>query len=94
MAVPKRRKTSSRRDQRRMHLFLRAPVLSLCQKCKKPLKPHIVCKYCGYYNGKEVIDILGKLTKKERKQREKEIKITEKEKGKEKSLTMEGLSKS
>ena len=76
-----------------MHLFLKAPILMLCSKCKKPLKPHIVCKYCGFYNNKEVVDILGKLTKKERKQREKEMKTKEKEGGKDKPMTMEGLSK-
>ncbi len=38
----------------------------------------MVCKNCGYYNGKEVINVLGKLTKKEKKLREKEIKEAEK----------------
>lgn len=93
MAVPKRRKTSSRRDQRRMHLFVTSPALTSCPKCKKPVKAHNVCKNCGYYKEKEVIDVLGQLTKKERKQREKEMKVAEKEQKADKPLTMEGLSK-
>jgi len=39
----------------------------------------MVCKYCGYYKGQEVINILGKLTKKEKKAKEKEMKEVEKE---------------
>jgi len=92
MAVPKRHKTSSTRDQRRMHIFVTAPVLTVCSKCNKPVKAHIVCKNCGYYKGKEIINVLGKLTKKERKQVEKEIRSTEKEQ-QDKPITMDGLSK-
>lgn len=80
MAVPKQRKTKSRRNQRRMHLYISPAVLTLCQKCGKPVLPHTVCKSCGYYKGKEVLNVLGKLTKKERKAKEKEIKDTEKSK--------------
>jgi hypothetical protein len=48
---------------------------------------------CGFYNGREVIDVLGKLTKKERKLREKDMKQSDKEEKSDKPLTMEGLSK-
>jgi len=93
MAVPKRRKTKSRRNQRRMHLFIAKAFLTLCSKCKKPVLPHTVCKNCGYYKGREVINVLKKLTKKEKKAKEKEIKKAEKEEKTEKPLTMEELSK-
>ena len=92
MAVPKRHKTSSTRDQRRMHIFVTAPALTLCPKCNKTIKAHIVCKNCGYYKGKEIVNVLGKLTKKERKSREKDIKGAEKEQ-KEQAMTMDNLSK-
>lgn len=77
-----------------MHLYLKAPALILCQKCGKENLPHTVCQNCGYYKGREVIDILKKLTKKERKQREKEIAAKEKENRKaKKELNIEELSK-
>lgn len=91
MAVPKRRKTKSRRNQRRMHIFIKPPFLTVCLKCGKPVLPHTVCRNCGYYKGEEVVNVLEKLTKKERKKREKEM--TAKGEKNSKPLSMEELSK-
>lgn len=93
MAVPKKRHTKSRRNKRRMHIFLKAPNLIKCPKCGKPVLPHTVCSNCGYYKGMEVIDVLKKLTKKERKKKEKEMREREKEEKKKKPLSLEELSK-
>lgn len=93
MAVPKWRKTSGSRNQRRMHIFLEKPTLTKCLKCGHFILPHTVCPNCGYYKGVEVIDVLKKLTKKEKKQREKEMKAKETEERKEKPLNLEELSK-
>ncbi len=92
MPVPKQRHTKSRRDKRRSHLALKAKAISYCPKCKKPVLPHRVCDNCGYYRGKQVIDVLAKLEKKEKKQKEKELKAAEKEAPK-KPLSMRELSK-
>ena len=94
MAVPKRRRSSSASRQRRMHIFINPAVLTTCQKCNVKVRPHTVCKHCGFYKGKEVINVLGKLTKKERKIKEIKIKSTEKEHShEEKGMNMEELSK-
>lgn len=95
MAVPKQRHTKSRRNKRRANIFLKSPVLTVCKKCGKPVLPHIVCLNCGYYKGVEVIDVLKKLTKKEKKAKQQEMKAQQAEGGteKEKSLSWEGLSK-
>ena len=76
--VPKKRHTRGSRNQRRMHIFTKAPSLTKCPKCGKPVLPHVVCKNCGTYKGRQVIDVLAKLSKKEKKQREKEMKAQEK----------------
>lgn len=78
MAVPKKRTTKSRRDKRRLHIFLKKPTLVKCKKCGKQVIPHTVCSFCGYYKEKEIINVFGKLDKKEKKRREKEIKMKEK----------------
>lgn len=93
MAVPRHKHTRSSVGQRRMHIFIKPAVLATCQKCSKSVRPHTVCQHCGYYKGQEFINVLGKLTKKEKKIREKEIKNTEKEQKSEKPISMEELSK-
>lgn len=73
MAVPKNRHTKSRRDRKRSHLKLTAAVSIRCEKCGKAVMPHVVCENCGTYKGREMIDVLAKLTKKERKEKEQEL---------------------
>ena len=92
MAVPKNRHTKSRRDRKRSHLKLTASASQHCTKCSALVLPHTVCETCGSYKGREVIDVLGKLNKKERKQREKEIE-QQKEEAAPAAASMEELSK-
>ncbi|MDO8530502.1 MAG: 50S ribosomal protein L32 [bacterium] len=73
MAVPRHKHTRSSVGQRRMHIFITPASLSTCEKCNKAVRPHTVCKHCGYYKGVEVINVMGKLSKKEKKIREKEM---------------------
>jgi large subunit ribosomal protein L32 len=71
--VPKKRHTKGSRNQRRMHLFLENPTLTVCKKCGKPVKAHIVCPACGFYKGKEVVDVLSKLDRRSRRAKEAEM---------------------
>jgi large subunit ribosomal protein L32 len=91
MAVPKNNHTSSHRNRRRMHLFVKPTSLTDCPKCKKPTRPHTVCLNCGFYNKMEVINVFKELTKKEKKQKEKQIKQAEKENKKD-ALNIEEMS--
>ncbi len=93
MAVPKQKHTKSRRNKRRSHHALKKQILFRCPKCNEIVLPHQLCKNCGTYAGREVIDVLAKLNKKERKKKEKEIAGQEKEQTAQKSLSAEGLSK-
>jgi len=85
MAVPKQRKTKSRRNQRRMHIHLDKPSLASCPQCKEKKLMHTVCKACGYYKNREVVDVLK--DKKSASDKEKQ------EEEKKKPLTAESLSK-
>jgi large subunit ribosomal protein L32 len=73
MAVPKQRHNSSRKNRRRGNIFIKTPTLVKCPKCGKPVLPHTLCGFCGYYKGTELVNVMAKLEKKEQKQRQKEI---------------------
>lgn len=97
MAVPKNRHTKSRRNTKRAHHALSRIQTLTCGKCKKAVLPHNMCENCGTYKGREVVNVLARLDKKERKAREKELKEKEAEGGGQKTpqgeLSMEELSK-
>jgi large subunit ribosomal protein L32 len=71
--VPKKRHTSGSRNQRRMHLFLKNPSFSKCEKCGKQIKSHHACPFCGFYRGKEAVDVFARLDRKQRRDKEAEI---------------------
>lgn len=66
MPHPKKRKTKAGTNQRRSHHALSALNLTTCRKCGKTILPHKTCPGCGYYKGKEVIDVNKKLSNKEK----------------------------
>ena len=80
MALPKTHHTKSKTHQRRSHMAKTKIQFTLCPKCHTTIKPHCVCPNCGEYKGKIVIDVLKKLNKKEKKQKQKELKTSGKDK--------------
>ena len=54
MGLPGHRRTSSHKRRRASHFALRKISLTACQKCKKPVLPHTVCRFCGFYAGRQV----------------------------------------
>ncbi|MGH3146438.1 MAG: 50S ribosomal protein L32 [Rubrobacter sp.] len=59
MAVPKKKTSSARRDQRRAHHALSGPSLVTCPNCGQPHVPHRVCMECGYYKGRTAVAVEG-----------------------------------
>jgi large subunit ribosomal protein L32 len=57
MAVPKKKVTKSRRNQRRAHDALPASTYNECPNCGELKRPHHLCAACGYYDGREVVDL-------------------------------------
>jgi large subunit ribosomal protein L32 len=57
MAVPKSKVSKSRRDMRRSHHALKADAHGECPNCGELKRPHHVCKSCGYYDGREIVDV-------------------------------------
>jgi len=55
VAVPKRRKTASKRNMRRAnHDKVTAPNIVPCPNCSAPMASHRVCPACGFYKGRAV----------------------------------------
>ena len=54
MAVPKHRTSKSKRDKRRTHDKIAAPMLTKCQQCGEARLPHHACPECGTYKGRSV----------------------------------------
>lgn len=77
--TPTRHHTKSRRNKGRSHFALRPMNLVRCPKCNARILPHRACWNCGYYKGKQVVDVLARLDKKERKRREKVLREQETE---------------
>ena len=66
MPLPKKRHSKARGRRRRTHWKLSPSNLIPCPQCKEPKLPHRICTLCGYYNGKQVIEIKVKEKKKKK----------------------------
>ncbi len=56
MAVPKRKKSPSRRNMRRSHDRLSPECYAECPNCGELKRPHHVCGHCGQYKGRAVLE--------------------------------------
>lgn len=63
---PKKRHSRQRQGKRRASIKLRLSPSVFCENCRKLIKPHTICKYCGYYKGKQIIVSKVKKEKKDK----------------------------
>jgi large subunit ribosomal protein L32 len=66
VALPKKRHSKTRGLKRRTHWIVKAQALAVCPQCKQMKVPHNVCTVCGFYDGRQVIEIKVKEKKKKR----------------------------
>lgn len=64
MALPKRRHSKQRGRKRRTFWKVASPSLNTCPHCKSSKPSHAVCPVCGFYKGRQVIEIKEKKEKK------------------------------
>ena len=58
MAVPKRKTSKMKKRSRRAQAYkLGRVTVTTCSNCGEPVIPHRVCKSCGYYDSREVLDV-------------------------------------
>ena len=60
MAVPFRRTSKTTKRMRRTHFKLSVTGLTKCGNCGATIVSHRVCPECGYYDGKQVVDVKKK----------------------------------
>ncbi|MDY6820801.1 MAG: 50S ribosomal protein L32 [Deferribacterota bacterium] len=56
MAVPKKRTTKSRRNNRRSHHRITGATYAKCSNCGELIIPYRICPNCGHYKGREYIE--------------------------------------
>lgn len=58
MPVPKKKKSKSKtRSHRASAWTLKEPARSVCPRCSSAKLPHVVCGNCGWYHGRQAIDV-------------------------------------
>ncbi len=58
MAVPKKKMSKSKSRSRRASAWkLSAPAQSVCPRCGVTKTPHVVCNNCGWYHGRQALDV-------------------------------------
>ncbi len=90
------RHTKGHTLNRRSHHALKTPRISLCPDCGASHLRHRICETCGKYRGKQIIDVMAKIEKKNarKKAKAKELGIDPSEvKEETKPLSADELSK-
>lgn len=65
MAVPKQRRSKAKKRTRRSCWKLTMPNLVACGNCSALSYPHRACTECGFYKGRQVLQIKEKQPKKD-----------------------------
>jgi large subunit ribosomal protein L32 len=64
--LPKKRHSKTRGRKRRTHWKIVKTALIPCPQCKQLKPSHQVCKICGFYGGKQVMEVKVKTKRKKK----------------------------
>ena len=58
MAVPKQETSKAKsRSRRASNWRLAKPARSICPQCRRAKLRHVVCPNCGWYGGRQAVDV-------------------------------------
>jgi large subunit ribosomal protein L32 len=57
MPTPKKKQAYGRSRKRAANWKATPPTYAECPQCHQPKLPHVVCANCGYYAGRQVIEV-------------------------------------
>lgn len=63
--VIRMRHTRSHSKNRRSHHALKQPTMAVCSNCGAHHRPHHMCLECGFYKGRQVMDLKAQKDKRE-----------------------------
>lgn len=73
--VIRMRHTRAHTKNRRSHHALKAVNLAKCSHCGEAHRPHHMCLSCGYYNGRQIMDLTAEKAKRDARIKAKESRI-------------------
>ena len=72
MGLPAKRRTKQSKRERAAHIKLTSRTLAACPHCKVKILPHRVCRSCGFYKGKDVLNMTAKADRKKKRAKKRE----------------------
>lgn len=57
MAVPRNRHSNARKNTKKAHHARKARQFASCPNCNAMKLPHRACAACGYYSGRQVMEV-------------------------------------
>lgn len=67
--VVRMRHTRAHTANRRSHHAMKPMQLSLCEKCGSPKENHKACAACGFYKGREAVNVMKRAEKRAAKEK-------------------------
>jgi len=75
--VQAKKRTKQQKRERRAHISLSRNTLAVCPKCGSPVRQHRVCTNCGYYKGRDVMQLELRAERKKNRDKKKEKRQTQ-----------------
>jgi large subunit ribosomal protein L32 len=67
MGLPAKRRTKQSKRERAAHFALSKTSTSACPNCKRRIRPHRACPHCGYYKGRAIVKVVGKVERRSKR---------------------------